>query len=181
MESCFQHGACSVCFLLHSPLLMLFTHSMSIIHRDILHPALRPLIWENDINLWVTKFIIHCKIKGPQSRTIKATITMVNIVCHQSPFTQDRTEVRKGRLSSDVTFTWPFMSSWVADIQRDKSGIYTQLSTLIIAQVPLCTETMVSLKTIAASPCSSSWSWSFTSLSSLSLSWFHRDQWGLFV
>ena len=31
-------GACSLCFLLHSPLLMLLTHSMSIIHRDILHP-----------------------------------------------------------------------------------------------------------------------------------------------
>ena len=36
-ESCFQDEACSVCFLLHSPLLMLLTHSMSIIHRDILH------------------------------------------------------------------------------------------------------------------------------------------------
>ena len=40
-------------------------------------------IWENDINLWVMKFIIHCKIQGPQSRTIKATITVVNIVFHQ--------------------------------------------------------------------------------------------------
>ena len=38
MESCSQDGACSVCFLLHSPLLMLLTHSVSIIHRDILHP-----------------------------------------------------------------------------------------------------------------------------------------------
>ena len=27
------------CFLLHSPLLMLLIHSMSIIHRDILHPG----------------------------------------------------------------------------------------------------------------------------------------------
>ena len=32
------NGACSVCFLLHSPLLMLLSHSMSIIHRDIWHP-----------------------------------------------------------------------------------------------------------------------------------------------
>ena len=88
MESCFQDGACSVCFLLHSPLLMLLTHSMSIIHRDILHPDSPTSNWENDTNLWVTKFIIHCKIKGPQSRTIKATTTMVNIVFHQSPFTQ---------------------------------------------------------------------------------------------
>ena len=69
MESCFQDGACSVCYLLHSPILMLLTHSMSIIHRDILHLTLRPPIWENDINLWVTKFIIHCKTKAPQSRT----------------------------------------------------------------------------------------------------------------
>ena len=36
-------------FLLHSPLLMLLTHIMSVIHRDILHPG----IWENDINLQV--------------------------------------------------------------------------------------------------------------------------------
>ena len=77
---------------------------------------------------------------------------MVNIVFHPSPFTQDRTEVQKGRLSSDITFTWPFISPRVADIQPDKSGIYTQHSTLIIAQVPLCTETMVSLKMIPASP-----------------------------
>ena len=35
----------------------------------------------------------------------KATITMVNIVFHQSPFTQDRTKVQKGRLLSDITFT----------------------------------------------------------------------------
>ena len=38
---------------------------------------------------------------------------MVNIVFHQSPFTQDRTKVQKGRLSSDITFTWPFTSSRV--------------------------------------------------------------------
>ena len=46
----------------------------------------------------------------------KATITMVNIVFHQSPFTQDRTKVQKGRLLSDITLTWPFISSRVADI-----------------------------------------------------------------
>ena len=33
----------------------------------------------------------------------KATITMVNIVFHQSPFTQDRTKVQKGRLHMDIT------------------------------------------------------------------------------
>ena len=157
MESCFQDGARSVYFPLHSPFLMLLTHSMSIIHRDILHLTLRPPIWENDINLWVTKFIIHCKMQGPQSRTIKATITMINIVFHQSPFTQDSTQVQKGRLSSDIAFTWPFMPSRVADILPDKSGIYTQHSTVIIAQVPPFAETMVSLKMISASHCSSSW------------------------
>ena len=36
-------------FFLHSSLLMLLTHIMSIIPRDILHPG----IWENDINLQV--------------------------------------------------------------------------------------------------------------------------------
>ena len=92
-------------FFLHSSLLMLLTHIMSIIHRDILHPGLRPPIWENDINLQVTKFIMRCEIQGSQSRTIKETITVVNIVFHQSPFTQDRTEVQKGMYSFDIAFT----------------------------------------------------------------------------
>ena len=68
--------------------------------------TLRPPIWENDINLWVTKFIVHCKIKGPESRTIKATVTTVNIVFCQSPFTQDRIRVQKGMFSFDIAFTW---------------------------------------------------------------------------
>ena len=49
-------------------------------------------------------------MQGPQSRTIKATVTMVNIVFHESPFTEDRTEVQKGMFSFDITFTWFFMS-----------------------------------------------------------------------
>ena len=35
--------------------------------------TLRTPIWDNNISLWVTKFTIHCKIKGPHSRTMKAT------------------------------------------------------------------------------------------------------------
>ena len=93
-------------FLLHSPLLMLLTHIMRSFIGLYRILALQPPSWENDINLRVTKFIIHCKIQGPQSRTIKATITVVNIVFHQSPFTQDRTEVQKGMFSFDVAFTW---------------------------------------------------------------------------
>ena len=75
-------------------------------------------------------------MQSPQSRTIKVTITMVNIVFYQSPFTQDRTEVQKGMFSFDVAFTWFFMSSRAADTLPDKSGIYTQHSTLIIATGP---------------------------------------------
>ena len=76
-------------------------------------------------------------MQGPQSRTIKATITMVNIVFHQTPFTQDdSTEVQKGMFSFDIAFTWFFMSSKAVDTLPDKSGMYTQHSTLIIAQVP---------------------------------------------
>ena len=75
-------------------------------------------------------------MQGPQSRAIKATVTMVNIVFHQSPFTQDRTEVQKRMSSFDIAFTWFFMSSKAADTLPDKSGIYTQHLTLIIAQVP---------------------------------------------
>ena len=78
--------------------------------------TLRPPIWENDIKLWVTMFIVHCKIKSLQNRSIKATITTVNIVFHQSPFTQVRTEVQIERLSSNITFTWPFMSPRLVDI-----------------------------------------------------------------
>ena len=61
---------------------------------------------------------------------------MVNIVFHQSPFTQDRTKVQKGMFSFDIAFTQFFMSSKAADTLPDKSGIYTQHSTFIIAQVP---------------------------------------------
>ena len=75
-------------------------------------------------------------MQGPQSRTIKATIAKVNIVFHQSPFTQDSTEVQKGMFSFHIAFTWFFMTSKAADTLPDKSGIYTQHSTLIIAQVP---------------------------------------------
>ena len=159
MESCFQDGARSVYFPLHSPFLMLLTDSMSISDRDILHPTSDSPTsnlgeWHQSLGY---KPHNTCKIKGPQRRTIKATIRMVNIVFHLSPFTQDRTEVQKGRLSSDIAFTWPFMPSRVADILPDKSGIYTQHSTVIIAQVPPFAETMVSLKMISASHCSSSW------------------------
>ena len=61
-------------------------------------------------------------MQGPQSRTIKATVTMVNIVFHESPFTEDRTEVQKGMFSFDITFTWFFMSFKAADTLLDKSG-----------------------------------------------------------
>ena len=44
------------------------------------------------------------------------------------------------------------MSPRVAGILSDKSGVYTQHSTLIIAQIPLGAETVVSLKMIPASP-----------------------------
>ena len=61
---------------------------------------------------------------------------MVNIVFHQSPFTQDRTEVQKGMFSFDIAFTWFFMSSNAVDALPDKAGMHTLHSTLIIAQVP---------------------------------------------
>ena len=116
MESCFQDGACSVCFLLHSRLLTLLTHNMIVIYRDIMHPASPTSDLGERHQPMCYKVQIHCKIQGAQSRTIKTTIPMVNIVFHQIPFTQDRTEVQKGRLSSDITFTWTFMSFRVADI-----------------------------------------------------------------
>ena len=86
-------------------------------------------MWENNTNLWVIKFIIHCEMQGPQSRASKATITMVNIVFHQSPFTQDSTELQKGMFSFDIAFTWVsffVFSSKAVDTLPDKSGVYTQ-------------------------------------------------------
>ena len=91
-------------------------------------------------------------MQGPQSSTIKATITMF----HQSPFTEDSTEVQKGMFSFDIAFTSFLMPSKAADTLPNKSAMYTQDSTLITAQVPPCAETMVSLKMIQASPYSSS-------------------------
>ena len=83
-------------------------------------------------------------MQDPQNRTIKATITMVNIVFHRSPFTQDSTKVQKGMFLFDIAFTCFFISSKAVDTLPDKSGMHTQHSTLIIAQVPLCAEIMVS-------------------------------------
>ena len=61
---------------------------------------------------------------------IKITITTVIIVFYQSPFTQD------GMFLFDIVFIWFFMSSKAVYTLPDKSGMYTQHSTLIIAQVP---------------------------------------------
>ena len=58
------------------------------------------------------------------------------MVFHQSPFIHDKTEVQKGILSLDIALTWFFMSARAPDTLPDKSGIYTQHSTLIVAQVP---------------------------------------------
>ena len=123
-------------FLLHSPFLMLLVSITSIIYCDILDPSPPATHMRERYQPLGYKFIIHCKIQGPQSRTIKETLTVVNIVFHQSPFTQDKTEVRKGMYPFDIAFTWFFMSSKVVDTLPDKSGVYTQHSTLIIAQVP---------------------------------------------
>ena len=67
---------------------------------------------------------------------IKITITTVAVVFHQSPFTQERTEVQKGKFSLDMAFTWFCISSKAVDTFSDRSGMYTQHSTLIMAQVP---------------------------------------------
>lgn len=93
-------------------------------------------IWVNEFNLSETKLTIHWRIQGPHNKTNSATITMANIVFHQSPFIHDKTEVQKGILSLDIAFTWFFMSTRVADTLPDKSGIYTQHSTLTVARVP---------------------------------------------
>ena len=62
-------------------------------------------------------------------------MTVINIVFHQLPFTQDRTQVQKGMFSFDIAFTWFFMPSKAVNTLPDKSGVYTQHSTLIIEQV----------------------------------------------
>ena len=114
-------------FFLHSPLLMLLVSITSIIYCDILYPSPPATHMRERYQPLGYKFIIHCKIQGPQSRTIKATMTVVNIVFHQSLFTQDRTEVQKGMFSFDIAFTWFFMSSKVVDTLSDKSGMYTHI------------------------------------------------------
>ena len=105
MESCFQDGACSVCFLLHSPLLMLLTHSMSIIHRDILHPDSltsnlgeqhQPLSYKVHNTLWN---------KGSTKQNYQGNYNNGKYSFPPIPFTQNRAKVQKGRLSSDITFT----------------------------------------------------------------------------
>ena len=110
---------------------------MSIIYCDILYPSpLATHMREHAINLWVTKFTRHCKKQGPQSSMIRTIMTTVTVVFHQSPFTQDRAKVQKGIFSLDMAFTWFYISSKAVDTFSDKSGMYTQHLTLIMAQVP---------------------------------------------
>ena len=122
--------------LLHSPLLMLLVSVTSIIHWEVdCTLVLWSTTWDNATNLWVTKFTRHCNKQGPQTSMIKNTITTFIIVFHQSPFTQDRIEVQKGIFSPDMAFTCFCISSMAADTFPDRSGMYTQHSTLIMAQV----------------------------------------------
>ena len=58
------------------------------------------------------------------------------MVFHQSPFTQERTEVQKGIFSLDMAFTWFCISFKAVDTFSNRSGMYTQHLTLITAQVP---------------------------------------------
>lgn len=122
----------SLGFLLHFSFLMFLICMMSIIYCYVLYSSLRFSIWEKDISLQVTKFTIHCRMQGPQSRIIRAIMTTVNIVFHQSPFTQVRTKVQKGIFSLDIVFIWFFISFRAVDTLSDRSGIYTQHLTLIL-------------------------------------------------
>ena len=58
------------------------------------------------------------------------------MIFHQSPFTQERTEVQKGIFSLDTAFTWFCISFKAGDTFSNRSGMYTQHSTLVTAQVP---------------------------------------------
>jgi len=101
-------------------------------------------IWVNKDSLSETKLTTYWRIQGPHNKINNVIITMVRTVFHQSPFTHDRTEVQKGRLPSGIAFTWPLILSGVADTLPDKSGIHTQHSTLIIAQIPPCVAISIS-------------------------------------
>ena len=80
--------------------------------------------------------IVTLSNAGSTKQNYQATGNMVGTVFFQSPFTQDRIKVQKGMFSFDIAFTRVFMSSKATDTLTDQSGIYTQHSTLIIAQVP---------------------------------------------
>ena len=102
--------------LLHSPLLILLVSVTSIIHWEVdCTLVLWSTTWDNATNLWVTKFTRHCKKQGPQSSVIRMIMTIVTKFSTISLYPgQDWSP--KGRLSSDIAFTWPSMSSRVADI-----------------------------------------------------------------
>ena len=120
-------------FLLHSPLLTLLVSIVSISYWDILYlsPPVTHMI--ECTNLWVTKFTRHCRKQGPQSSMIKNNSYNG---FPPSPFTQERSEVQKGIFPLDMAFTWFCISSKAVDTFSDRSGMYTQHSTLTMAQVP---------------------------------------------
>ena len=88
------------------------------------------------VSLEATHQGIHWRIQGPQISNTMINKIITKRFFHQSPLIQENTGVQKGGLSFDIAFTWVFILSRAADTMPDKSEVYTQHLTLIIAEVP---------------------------------------------
>ena len=85
------------------------------------------------VSLEVTHRVIHWRIQGPQINNTMINKIITKRFFYQSPLIQENTNVQKEGLSFDIAFTRFFMLSRAADTLPDKSEIYTQHLTLIIA------------------------------------------------
>ena len=86
-------------------------------------------------SLEVTHQVIHWRIQGPKINNIMINKIITKRFFYQSPLIQENINIQKGGLSFDIAFAWFFMLSRAADTLPDKSEIYTQHLTLIVAEV----------------------------------------------
>ena len=95
-------------FLLHSPLLMLLTHIMSITHRDILHPV-SPTTNLGELHQ-ASGYRVHDILQnsGCTKQNYQENYNSGKYSFPQSPLIYDRAKVQKGMFSFDIAFSLVF-------------------------------------------------------------------------
>lgn len=99
--------------------------SMCISHWQILN--LEGWTWNINPRWDASSWVAQLKLQGPRYSN-SSGINMISITFfHKSPFTQDQTEVHRGKLLLDIALTWFLMSFNTTVTLSERSGIYTNI------------------------------------------------------